>query len=142
MRVISVISVVLALILKESEAFSIQSNTNTNTASSINTNTRTRTSLHQSLNNNDENKNHRGRGHGIKAFGQLLLERSDTMRAAGFHDISESDDSDIDSDNKYLPLEAGARTNITLFLVALGYKYYRSIFINKASSATGYSTES
>jgi len=115
MRVVT--SVVLALFLKESEAFSIQSNT----ATSINT--RTRTSLHQSLNNNDENNSQKN--HGIKSYGQLLLVRSDTMKAAGFHDISEG------SENKHLPLEAGARTNITLFLVALGYKYYRSIFINK-----------
>ena len=58
----------------------------------------------------------------LKTYGQVLVERSDTLKSAGFFDPKESE---------YPPLEAGAKTNITLFFVALGYKWYRSIFINK-----------
>lgn len=67
-----------------------------------------------------------------KTFGQVLLDRSDTLRSAGFYDVNINEESGAtSSNNQYPPLTAGARTNITLFLVALGYKYYRSIFINK-----------
>jgi len=52
---------------------------------------------------------------------QTIRERSDTMRSAGFYNV----------DKKHLPLEAGAKTNLTLFAIAMGYKWYRSIFINK-----------
>jgi len=58
----------------------------------------------------------------LKTYGQVLVERSDTLKSAGFYDTSKVE---------YPPLEAGARTNITLFLLAMGYKWYRSIFINK-----------
>ena len=60
----------------------------------------------------------------LKSFGKVLIERSNTLESAGFNDPSISE---------YPPLQAGARTNITLFLLALGYKWYRSIFINKVS---------
>ncbi len=68
----------------------------------------------------------------IKTFGKALLERSDTLNAAGFNDPAESE---------YPPLQAGAKTNITLFLLALGYKWYRSIFINKVSGFRSHSQE-
>lgn len=60
----------------------------------------------------------------LKRFTQTLRERTDTFRAAGFYD---------DENNKGFlqPKTAGAKTNITLFLLALGYKWYRSVFINK-----------
>jgi hypothetical protein len=58
----------------------------------------------------------------LKTYGQVLIERSDTLKSAGLYDPKESE---------YPPLAAGAKTNITLFCVALGYKWYRSIFINK-----------
>ena len=73
-----------------------------------------------------------------KTFGQVLLDRSDTLRSAGFYDVNINEESGAtSSNNQYPPLTAGARTNITLFLVALGYKYYRSIFINKVSESVG-----
>lgn len=56
-------------------------------------------------------------------MGQVVLERSDTLRSAGFYDKHSDDHLD--------PLVAGAKTNIILFCLALGYKWYRSIFINK-----------
>ncbi len=65
--------------------------------------------------------------HHLRTFGQVVMERSDTLRAAGFYDRSNSNDSAAE----YEPITAGAKTNITLFLLALGYKWYRSIFINK-----------
>lgn len=74
-----------------------------------------------------------------KTFGQVLLDRSDTLRSAGFYDVNINEESGASSNNQYPPLTAGARTNITLFLVALGYKYYRSIFINKVSQSVGWS---
>ena len=72
-----------------------------------------------------------------KTFGQVLLDRSDTLRSAGFYDVNINEESSGSgaSNNQYPPLTAGAKTNITLFLVALGYKYYRSIFINKVSQS-------
>lgn len=65
--------------------------------------------------------------HHLRTFGQVVMERSDTLRAAGFYDSSNINDSAAE----YEPITAGAKTNITLFLLALGYKWYRSIFINK-----------
>ena len=59
----------------------------------------------------------------FKNMGQVVLERSDTLRSAGFYD--KKSDAHLD------PLVAGAKTNIILFCLALGYKWYRSIFINK-----------
>lgn len=59
----------------------------------------------------------------FKNMGQVVLERSDTLRSAGFYDKKSDDHLD--------PLVAGAKTNIILFCLALGYKWYRSIFINK-----------
>lgn len=59
----------------------------------------------------------------FKNMGQVILERSDTLRSAGFYDKKSDDHLD--------PLVAGAKTNIILFCLALGYKWYRSIFINK-----------
>ena len=68
----------------------------------------------------------------LRTFGRILIERSDTLRSAGFYDDAKK------ASNKeqeyYEPLMAGAKTNITLFLLALGYKWYRSIFINKVRS--------
>lgn len=60
----------------------------------------------------------------VRTFGKNILDRSDTLSSAGFYDPDQS---------PYPPVVAGAKTNITLFLLALGYKWYRSIFINKAS---------
>ena len=62
----------------------------------------------------------------FQTFGQVLQARSDTFRAAGFYENT--------SKTKHEPLMSGAKTNITLFLVAIGYKWYRSIFINKVST--------
>lgn len=58
----------------------------------------------------------------MRTFGKNILDRSDTLSSAGFYDPDQS---------PYPPVVAGAKTNITLFLLALGYKWYRSIFINK-----------
>lgn len=55
----------------------------------------------------------------LRTFGEVVLERSDTLHSAGLHN----------------GLTAGAKTNITLFLLALGYKWYRSIFINKVRTS-------
>jgi len=60
----------------------------------------------------------------MRTFGQVVMERSDTFRSAGFYDEGV----------EHEPLKSGAKTNITLFLLALGYKWYRSIFINKVSN--------
>jgi hypothetical protein len=60
----------------------------------------------------------------LKRLARQILDRSDTLKSAGFYDPQQS---------QYPPVVAGAKTNIALFLLALGYKWYRSIFINKAS---------
>ncbi len=100
-----------ALLWTESCSFSILSNTRINKATAL-----------YSVQGEIENVSTKDR---LKKYSQVILDRSDTMKAAGFHEISE--------ENQYPPLQAGAKTNITLFLVALGYKWYRSIFINKVS---------
>mmetsp|Transcript_25299 Transcript_25299/g.31176 ORF Transcript_25299/g.31176 Transcript_25299/m.31176 type:complete len:334 (+) Transcript_25299:248-1249(+) len=75
-------------------------------------------------------------GKKLRTFGQVVLERSDTLRSAGFYDKSSSTCTSTSSEQQpdsdfHEPLQAGAKTNITLFMLALGYKWYRSIFINK-----------
>lgn len=59
----------------------------------------------------------------LQTMAQVVLERSDTLRSAGFYEKQ--------NENYFEPLVAGAKTNIILFCLALGYKWYRSIFINK-----------
>ena len=59
-----------------------------------------------------------------RSLARVVRQRSDTLRAAGFYENENS--------KEFIePVTAGAKTNITLFLLALGYKWYRSIFINK-----------
>ena len=57
----------------------------------------------------------------IKSIGGLIKERSDTMRSAGFYGDK----------NGLEPLTAGYKTNISVFVACMLYKWYRSIFINK-----------
>lgn len=65
----------------------------------------------------------------LRTFGHILMERSDTLRSAGFYDANKI--SNEEEQEYHEPLMAGAKTNLTLFALALGYKWYRSIFINK-----------
>ena len=58
----------------------------------------------------------------LSSFAQVLLERSNTLKSAGFYD---------EEQQQLEPVYAGFKTNIMLFLAAVGYKWYRSIFINK-----------
>lgn len=71
-------------------------------------------------------KNDFGGSH-FKSVFQTIQKRSNTFRAAGFYE---------DENNKGFlePKTCGAKTNITLFFLALGYKWYRSVFINKVSN--------
>ena len=62
----------------------------------------------------------------MRSFGQMVMERSDTFRSAGFYNKNHEHQHE-----HHEPLISGAKTNITLFVLALGYKWYRSIFINK-----------
>jgi hypothetical protein len=73
--------------------------------------------------NEKEESTRSKRQEALKNMGQVVLERSDTLRSAGFYDKHSDDHLD--------PLVAGAKTNIILFCLALGYKWYRSVFINK-----------
>ena len=57
----------------------------------------------------------------IKLFGGVIKDRSDTMRSAGFYE----------DENGLEPLTAGYKTNISVFVACMLYKWYRSIFINK-----------
>lgn len=104
---------ILSLLLRESDSFSIGSpsrivavhhNNEKDESTTATTTTRSKRQVFQNM-------------------GQVVLERSDTLRSAGFYDRKSDDHLD--------PLVAGAKTNIILFCLALGYKWYRSIFINK-----------
>mmetsp|Transcript_711 Transcript_711/g.1109 ORF Transcript_711/g.1109 Transcript_711/m.1109 type:complete len:307 (-) Transcript_711:98-1018(-) len=118
------------LCLRESTAFTIHSQLTTTSVTSRKT-----PSLPTNLNHhhcNDQIQEDRAKGIGkgrvlqrrLRTFGQAVMERSDTLRSAGFYEHNKAEESKE-------PLIAGAKTNITLFLLALGYKWYRSIFINK-----------
>ena len=61
----------------------------------------------------------------IQSFGELIQKRSDTMRSAGFYE----DETELE------PLMAGYKTNISIFVACMLYKWYRSIFINKVRIA-------
>jgi len=65
----------------------------------------------------------------IRSLGQLIIDRCDTLRSAGFYDTVERNDG-LNAYHNY-PLIAGFKTNASFFLLAFGYKCYRSIFINK-----------
>lgn len=71
----------------------------------------------------------------LRNFGKIVMERSDTFRAAGFYEQQQQHLEELGVDKEIVdfkePLTAGAKTNIALFCAALGYKWYRSIFINK-----------
>jgi hypothetical protein len=117
---IQIIAAALLLLCAESECFSIDGKQRIQLPTS--TNMKSQFQGQQPLMQKKENLTKQSK---LKTMGQVLLDRSDTLHSAGFYDPAESE---------YPPLEAGAKTNITLFLVALGYKWYRSIFINKVSS--------
>ena len=71
----------------------------------------------------DQDRN-QSEGNILKGLVRAVRKRADTLRAAGFYENEQS--------KEFLkPVTAGAKTNITLFLLALGYKWYRSVFINK-----------
>ena len=57
----------------------------------------------------------------IKAFGQLAIERTNTLKAAGLHD----------EENGVIPMQAGFKTNVGLLVGAFLFKWYRARFINK-----------
>mmetsp|Transcript_9197 Transcript_9197/g.17319 ORF Transcript_9197/g.17319 Transcript_9197/m.17319 type:complete len:353 (+) Transcript_9197:167-1225(+) len=93
------------------------------TATITSTTSSNSSSRHASLNQDDiRTKSNNRPARLIQRLGKNILDRSDTLSSAGFYDPSQS---------RYPPVVAGAKTNITLFLLALGYKWYRSIFINK-----------
>ena len=96
--------------------------------------------LQQSRLDTLEDATNNGKNERAKKFAKLLLERSDTLRAAGLYDdISSEDGNHVghsgDGVSNYPPLMMGAKTNATLFAMALLYKWYRSIFINKVGDA-------
>ena len=63
--------------------------------------------------------------------GQDLLQRSDTLRTAGFYkDMECANPSHIHS--RY-PLLSGVKTGLIIFAIAIGMKFYRSVFVNKLS---------
>ena len=57
----------------------------------------------------------------IKAFGQLAIERTNTLKAAGLYD----------KENGLMPMQAGFKTNVGLLVGAFLFKWYRARFINK-----------
>ena len=70
----------------------------------------------------------------LTTFAQVLLERSNTLKIAGFYDDHDETDKHHHHQQQQQQLEpvyAGFKTNIMLFLAAVGYKWYRFIFINK-----------
>ena len=109
---------ILALLATGIESFSIGSNNRIATLTRLQS---SQQQQQQPIKEKDVSK--------LKSFGRVLLDRSDTLKSAGFYDANE---------HKHPPLHAGAKTNITLFLVALGYKWYRSIFINKVSKSNDF----
>ena len=134
MEVLALVLLALSSIHDGSDAFSIQPKTaslfpsrSTNDISRVvaKKNIILHASSSSSKHQHDKNfSNNEGESKRWKSLVRTVRERSDTLRSAGFYDNQNQGDF-------VEPMTAGAKTNITLFLLALGYKWYRSIFINK-----------
>ncbi len=129
--ILSLLALTLSSFYYEIESFSIQPHTaalltsrNNNAIAKINIILHASSS--SSLSSSSKNEHEQHQELRWKSILGVLRERSDTLRAAGFYENEESNEKDFIE-----PVTAGAKTNITLFLLALGYKWYRSVFINK-----------